>query len=199
MRKASENSRRFLWVGNHPALDFINTQLVLDGVLADLLATPGDYLAWTDAAGISLRLSAAGRRAAGRGLRHVKELRSQMRTAFAQLACGGSVPPAIMTAINGFLSGQARLAELSGGRSRFELRPYWKVHDAAGYAAPLAWAFAEFLATADLKRVRKCKNPECVLFFYDTSKSGTRSWCSLDICGNKMRMAASRQRHKGAE
>ena len=199
MGKASENSQRFLWVGNHPALDFINTHPVLDGSLTELLATPADFFAWTNAAGIDLRPTATGRRAADRGLHHVKELRGQMRTAFSQLAGGASVPPAIMAAINGFLSGQARLAELSGARSRFELRNYWKVDDAAGYAAPLAWSFAELLATADLKRVRKCKNPECVLFFYDTSKSGSRSWCSLDICGNKMRMAALRQRHKDAE
>jgi predicted RNA-binding Zn ribbon-like protein len=51
------------------------------------------------------------------------------------------------------------------------------------------------LTEDDLSRLRKCANPECVLYFYDVSKGGKRRWCSLDICGNKLRMAASRRRH----
>ena len=59
---------------------------------------------------------------------------------------------------------------------------------------PVANSMAQLLAESDLSRLRQCKNPDCVLYFYDTTKNGTRTWCSLDLCGNKLRMAASRQR-----
>lgn len=46
---------------------------------------------------------------------------------------------------------------------------------------PVARSFAKLLVEADRKLLRKCRNPECGLYFYDTSKSGTRAWCSLDF------------------
>ncbi|MEV0070883.1 MULTISPECIES: CGNR zinc finger domain-containing protein [unclassified Amycolatopsis] len=35
------------------------------------------------------------------------------------------------------------------------------------------------------ERIRHCANPECVLYFYDVSKNGTRRWCSMSGCGNR--------------
>ncbi|WP_040810324.1 CGNR zinc finger domain-containing protein [Nocardia concava] len=34
-------------------------------------------------------------------------------------------------------------------------------------------------------RIRQCAHPECVLFFLDTSKNGTRRWHSMTTCGNR--------------
>lgn len=34
-------------------------------------------------------------------------------------------------------------------------------------------------------RVRRCAHPACVLYFYDTSRNGTRRWCSMEACGNR--------------
>ncbi|PYU38741.1 MAG: hypothetical protein DMG54_29400 [Acidobacteria bacterium] len=63
--------------------------------------------------------------------------------------------------------------------------------------APLAHSAATLFATVDHKRVRKCA--QCVLHFYDTSKKGTRRWCSMQLCGNRLKVAAyaarRRQRH----
>ncbi|MFD0698864.1 CGNR zinc finger domain-containing protein [Paenibacillus sp. GCM10027628] len=39
-------------------------------------------------------------------------------------------------------------------------------------------------------RIRKCEHEECILHFVDTSKSGKRRWCRMEVCGN---------RHKAAE
>ncbi len=38
-------------------------------------------------------------------------------------------------------------------------------------------------------RIRQCAHPECVLFFYDTSKNGTRRWHSMATCGNRTKAA----------
>jgi predicted RNA-binding Zn ribbon-like protein len=196
MGKGSESSKKFLWVGNETAIDFINTDIVVDGNPVDLLESGEDYMAWLEAAGIELRSDNSARNTAKQGLQLAKELRSKLRSAFEKIADKETIPQAVLSAVNGYLPAKGRVAELRRRDSKIELRCYWRVTDAEDYVAPIAWAFAEFLAEADLSRVRKCKNPDCVLFFYDTSKSGTRTWCSLDICGNKMRMAASRERRQ---
>src|SRR6516164_5368126 len=43
-------------------------------------------------------------------------------------------------------------------------------------------------ASVDRTRVRKCG--QCVLHFLDTSKKGTRRWCSMQLCGNRLKVAA---------
>src|SRR5262245_1890139 len=37
---------RFLWIGNHPALDFVNTLPKVDGSSRELLATAADLVDW---------------------------------------------------------------------------------------------------------------------------------------------------------
>jgi len=34
------------------------------------------------------------------------------------------------------------------------------------------------------------------LDFYDTSKKGTRRWCSMKMCGNRAKVAAWTERHR---
>jgi CGNR zinc finger len=33
---------------------------------------------------------------------------------------------------------------------------------------------------------RGCANGDCVLWFLDTTRSGTRRWCSMAGCGNRL-------------
>ncbi|WP_329460168.1 CGNR zinc finger domain-containing protein [Streptomyces sp. NBC_01497] len=40
-------------------------------------------------------------------------------------------------------------------------------------------------------RVRQCAHPECVLYFHDTSRNGTRRWHSMETCGARSKA----QRH----
>ena len=36
-------------------------------------------------------------------------------------------------------------------------------------------------------RLRSCANPECRLFLLDRSKNNTGRWCSMAVCGNRMK------------
>ncbi len=50
-----------------------------------------------------------------------------------------------------------------------------------------AWLAADnllaLLAAPD--RIKQCAHPNCVLWFHDTSKNGTRRWHSMATCGNR--------------
>jgi predicted RNA-binding Zn ribbon-like protein len=54
--------------------------------------------------------------------------------------------------------------------------------------APLAESAASLFTEVNRDRVRQC--PACVLHFRDTSKKGTRRWCSMRLCGNRQKVAA---------
>jgi len=45
------------------------------------------------------------------------------------------------------------------------LQRHWNFASPADYIVPVALSFAELLGTADLSRIRRCKNPECPLIF----------------------------------
>ncbi len=81
-----------------------------------------------------------------------------------------------------------------------EFRETWRrvvlqleAEDAFG---PLLDDMVSLVTTADRSRIRKCAS--CVLHFHDTSKKGTRRWCSMQLCGNRLKVAAyaaRRRRH----
>lgn len=56
------------------------------------------------------------------------------------------------------------------------------------------------LATSPLlPRVRDCAGPNCGAWFLDTSRPGTRRWCSMDRCGNQAKKSTWRSKHAAHE
>jgi predicted RNA-binding Zn ribbon-like protein len=63
-------------------------------------------------------------------------------------------------------------------------------------------ALAEIVAataTARLKgswaRLKICPADDCGWAFYDTSRNRSRRWCSMEVCGNRSKVRAFRDRH----
>ncbi len=54
----------------------------------------------------------------------------------------------------------------------------------AAARAVLAW---DALAKSSPGRLRPCANPECRLFLIDHSKPNSARWCSMAVCGNRMK------------
>jgi predicted RNA-binding Zn ribbon-like protein len=80
----------------------------------------------------------------------------------------------------------------SGSASTTEL--WFDPHRPEDLFAPLAHSAAMLFAGVDRNRVRKCR--QCVLQFYDRSKKGTRRWCSMRLCGNRLKVAAYAARQR---
>lgn len=71
------------------------------------------------------------------------------------------------------------------------------VLDHALYRIIHSWT--DTLEYISVGRIRKCEHDECILRFVDTSKSGKRRWCSMELCGNRHKAAefyAKRKRSK---
>ncbi|OLE20791.1 MAG: hypothetical protein AUG49_23735 [Catenulispora sp. 13_1_20CM_3_70_7] len=53
-------------------------------------------------------------------------------------------------------------------------------------------------STGLLPRIRDCAGPNCGAWFLDTSRPGTRRWCSMDRCGNQAKKSTWRTKHTTA-
>jgi predicted RNA-binding Zn ribbon-like protein len=49
------------------------------------------------------------------------------------------------------------------------------------------------------ERIHRCRGPDCILWFLDTSRNGTRRWCSMDVCGNRSKVRRHRARRATPE
>lgn len=61
--------------------------------------------------------------------------------------------------------------------------------------AAIARSGAELITEGTGAPLRACSNAECGLFFYDSSRTGRRRWCSMATCGNRHKVAAFSRRH----
>jgi predicted RNA-binding Zn ribbon-like protein len=188
----------FELVGGHPVLDFLNT--IHDWTVEaprDYLAEPADAVRFGTAAGLLSRAEARRLASAiGPGeLGRLRTLRARLAQICRTLIRGGSPRPADLH----FLSA-ARIAVARRSRTRHSagrLVPEL-IGERAGSAIlrlKLADAAAELLASARIERLKSC--PTCGWFFLDTSKNGSRRWCSMASCGSSEK--ARRYYWKGRE
>ncbi|MFG3019836.1 CGNR zinc finger domain-containing protein [Streptomyces sp. NPDC048254] len=62
-------------------------------------------------------------------------------------------------------------------------------------AAVLTWSALQETMPG---RLRACGNPECRLFLIDRSKTNGARWCSMAVCGNRMKARRHYQRTRDA-
>lgn len=198
----------FYFVGNYKCLDFINTLAVAGGQLVDLLQDFDDLVAWLVQAELLEETNAAqaiarwrGSREADQALAQAREFRELLHKAVNVLMRSRTVPQAAIAAVNTLLQYQTGHTELARVKGGYEKRYHRHVSELVHLLVPVAESTADLLCYGDLSLVRKCENPACVLYFYDTTKNHTRRWCSMSACGNRAKAAAhyERKRFKGIE
>ena len=59
---------------------------------------------------------------------------------------------------------------------------------------PIARAMADLVCTADLSQVKQCEGPACSMVFLDTTHGHGRRWCRMAVCGNRAKQASHRKR-----
>jgi len=108
---------------------------------------------------------------------------------------GGEVQRTTVDDINKLMASypvRTRLMRREGG---FRTEAYSNPAEPEDLLGPVGYSIAALYADLDPTRIRKCSN--CVLHFYDTSKKGTRRWCSMQMCGNRAKVATYAARHRG--
>jgi predicted RNA-binding Zn ribbon-like protein len=194
----------FPFVGNHLALDFLNTRPVLDGEATELLPDFLSLLRWFQTAGLlSSRDVAALKRHWGqsvearRTVEAIRRLRERLRGEVLAWEDGETAQYAMIGELNRLMAAHPMRSRLERRNTKEVLTEiYFKPKRPEDLFAPLAHAAAMLFANANRDRVRKCD--QCVLHFVDTSKKGTRRWCSMQLCGNRLKVAAYAARRRSA-
>ena len=191
----------FLFLGNHLALDFLNTRPVQNGEPQELLPDFEALLRWFRAAELlsNQEMSALQRNwdrssRAQQVLEELRRFREDLRKEVLSLERGGHVHRATVHKINRLLVAHPMIATVAHNDDGLHMGLSFKASQPEALFAPLAHAVAELFTEADRSRLRKCG--QCVLHFLDTSKKGTRRWCSMQLCGNRLKVAAYARRKR---
>ncbi len=189
--KARGTASDALFLSGSLALDLVNTEMVVRGKKRDVLSSPDELSHWWQEA---LAHHPERERVGGEALainwtpellEAVKRVRLELRTLCTHLVEEQVATTEDLEVLNQILSlGYQSLQQTAQGA----IIAVYRVHDQqkGRILLPIALSAFRLLTEAERQRLHKCKNERCILFFYDTTKSGTRQWCSLG-CMNRSR------------
>jgi predicted RNA-binding Zn ribbon-like protein len=203
--QASTGNRVFDLSGGALCLDFVNT---LDDRPAprpkESLESYGDLVTFARMTGslpdgllVALRTEAQGRPdEAEAALTHARTIREAAYRLFLALVEGRAIPGADLDTLNATLAramSRTRLVDLGDGRFGWAweglpvdlMAPVW----------PVVRSIADLLTSPELVALRLCASETCNWLFLDTSRNGSRRWCSMRTCGNR---AKARRHHARA-
>jgi len=200
-KRASDWKDGFLFLGNQLTLDLLNTRPVQDGEPVELLPDFRALLRWFQAAGLlrpgevaSLRQRWKDSSRAERTSQAVRKLREKLRKEVIAWERGGTVHHSTVSELNRLMSEHPMRTKLKVTESSTSIEQFFETRKPEDLLAPLAHSAAMLFTYVDHTRVRKCG--QCVLHFHDTSKKGTRQWCSMRLCGNRLKVAAYAARRR---
>jgi predicted RNA-binding Zn ribbon-like protein len=160
----------------------------------DLLQTDQDVLAWLKQAGLPVPAQKMKTEPLSL-LRSARRLRETIRGLIVKRKAGQRGDPSVLYS---FLAASRSYRQLVWNVPRSpRMDTVWRQDTSASILAPVAQAAADLLATADFTLVKRCEDEDCVLWFSDQTKSHQRRWCSMEMCGNRHKVAAYRSRHRG--
>ena len=205
IRRPTEWVDGFLFVGNHLALDFLNTKPILEGESTELLPNGPALERWLIASGLvsSRQDRALVRRwsnslEAGVFVQKLIMFRERLRAVVLRLEAGFPPGAAFLAEVNMLLKEHPQRAHLSKQGSGVVRQTFLEPRKPEDLWAPIAAATAELISGVEPSRIRKCESDSCVVHFYDTSRKGSRRWCSMNICGNKLKVAAYQRRRRNS-
>lgn len=178
------------------SLNYVNTPDPRVNTPREYLHTYEDLVAWARYVGVLsegeewelLRVAAGEPSRAGMVYARAIEVREALYRVFVAIARGGTPTRGDLDVIEGAYRealGRARLVagergymwEWAGEAGALD-RPLW----------PIVRSAVELLMSAEVGRVKECGNQGCGWLFLDTSKNGSRRWCSMEGCGSRVKM-----------
>jgi predicted RNA-binding Zn ribbon-like protein len=200
-----------IFVGDAPALDFLNSIATPGETPIDWLADGEGLLNWLEQAGLvpAEALKAMRSQALPGELDKIalqaRDLREWFR-GFVLKHKGRPVTPKNL----GELEPLNRLLERDEMFSRIAVQPKarpasfalqtsrrWRSPEAL--LLPIGEILARFVCTEDFSHVKACEGPVCTLLFADHTRGRARRWCSMALCGNRVKQAAHRERRKAQQ
>ena len=177
------DSKKFYVVGNNLALDFVNS------IMFELNAD--ELLGWTVASGLveERKADTLRRKWSKYPLDSILKFRLFLRQTVVKLTEKREISQADIRAINAVLREKSGYLELRKNTEGFTKGFEIDLGDPGKVLVPITESFVDLLCYGNLDYLRICENPNCMLYFYDTTKNHRRRWCSMAVCGNRAKAA----------
>jgi predicted RNA-binding Zn ribbon-like protein len=198
-------AQRFYRLGNRLVVDFANTVVSADKK-GDGITTWDDLVGALEAFGLAGPEQGANLRelgettpeAAAPVLAAALELRGAVREALGAIAEGRAVPEESVDAVNRVLRVAEGCDQLVRAGKGWRLGFVEREQRLEWLLVAIARSAAEIIAEGPRAPLRRCGNPQCILYFYDVSRTGRRRWCQMAVCGNRAKVSAFARRQKEA-
>jgi predicted RNA-binding Zn ribbon-like protein len=192
-----------LFVGGHPAVDFLNTAYAPGGQLVETLGDGRALLDWmvraklleeSESATLQRRFTRKALDALAQEAREVREWARTWLTAWR--ANPGRDYSDEIAVLNKLLARETRGREVIAAKRRLALLDRSRFEDASALLAPIAVEIARLVTQEDPSLVKACAGADCTLWFLDRTKAHRRMFCSAASCGNRAKVAAFRIRQR---
>lgn len=183
-------SKKFYIIGNNLGLDFANS------IMFEL--STEDLLAWTIAAGLveAVEVERLYPKWSKSSLDSISTFRRFLRKTVVKLTKHKEISQSDVEVVNKVLKQKSGYSELQKQTEGFAKGFRIDLEDPNAVLEPIAESFVDLLCYGNLNYLRKCESPECVLYFYDTTKNHRRRWCSMAVCGNRAKASSFYKRKK---
>ena len=192
--RTSKEAHKLDFIGDHLAIDFVNTVRMVGGKLTDTIQTDDDVRVWLRLAEVPVSRKPATWHAGAL----VEATRHLRRAALEAIEAKQAGKRPSLQVLNAFLrssTSHSTLVERSA--SKLEFTRVYHGMTPEEFLAPVAESVADLLANGDFDLIRRCASERCVLWFYDRTKGHGRRFCTALGCGNRAKVAAYRARARG--
>jgi predicted RNA-binding Zn ribbon-like protein len=194
---------RPLFLGSHPAVDFLNTSLAPHGTPIELIGDGRAFVDWLAEAGLLDRETAStlvrrfGIKALDASAEEAREVREWTRRwllRWRKAPRGDYRAEAV--ALNKLLERAAVRRELVEGGGGLRVVERSRIEAADALVGLVATQIASLITQEQPSLLKQCAGSECTLWFLDRTKAHRRLFCSATACGNRAKVSAFRKRQR---
>jgi predicted RNA-binding Zn ribbon-like protein len=197
-----------IFIADSPGLDFLNSIATPMDVAVDWIDSGTGLLAWLDQAQLvpHATLEEIRERALPGELERIagqaRNLREWFR-AFVREHKGTRLTAAALAQLeplNLLLERDERygrvVADAQAESTGLELQSLRRWRSPQSLLQPIGEVLARLVTEENFEFIKACEGPTCTLLFTDHTRGHSRRWCSMEICGNRAKQAAHRNRLK---
>jgi predicted RNA-binding Zn ribbon-like protein len=192
-----------LFLGSHPAMDFLNTTLSPQGKPIELIGDGHSFVEWLVSAGLldasmgpkmKRRFGAEALDAVALEARRFREWAGDWISRWRD-APGGDYKAEVRR-LNRLLERTKSYREAVVTKNGLQLVERCRIDSPDDLIVLVATQVALLIATEQPALVKHCAGTGCTLWFLDRTKAHGRLFCSTTVCGNRAKVAAFRERQR---
>lgn len=195
MISAAAADTAFVLLGDRPSLDLVATLGKRHATPVERIPDPAAFARWLVAAGL---LPDPPQVDDGH-LTDARRLREAISDVTRAVMAGSALPRDTLATVNAFAARADLPPQLRADGQDRTTAPAPIRSPVTAALATVARDAVRLLGGPHATRIKECAHPDCSLVFVDETQSGRRRWCSMERCGNLVKIAGYRARRSRSD